>query len=206
MSRPLLHGRDHVAATLSALQEFYDSADCADRAGSWGQELAAVLSRGGRLLAAGNGGSAAQAQHVTAELVGRYRDERLPLSALALHADTSSCTAIGNDYGAEQVFSRQVEAHGRAGDVLLLISTSGASRNLLAAAGRGQVLGLRVWALTGPSPNLLATAAHQAISVPAPEVATVQEVHLVATHVVCAALDVAMGVSAPSCALGGVSA
>lgn len=203
MTGALLHGRDHLAATLTALQDFGESAD---RAAAWGRQLAVTLRKGGRLLAAGNGGSAAQAQHLTAELVGRYRDDRFPLSALALHAETSSCTAIANDYGARHVFSRQVEAHGRPGDALVLLSTSGASSNLLAAADSGRAAGLRVWALTGPPPNPLATAAHDAIAVQGPDSATVQEVHLVALHVVCAALDVALGVSRPSCALGEVPA
>ena len=117
----------------------------------WGVDLATRLSRGSRLLAAGNGGSAAEAQHLTAELVGRYRGEREPLSAIALHADTSAITALGNDYGYEEVFARQVRAHGRPGDVLMLLSTSGRSPNLVAAAeAAGRSLGLTVWALTGP--------------------------------------------------------
>ncbi|MFD0392578.1 PfkB family carbohydrate kinase [Streptomyces nogalater] len=101
----------------------------------------------------GNGGSAAQAQHLTAELVGRYRDDRPPFSALALHTDTSSTTAIANDYGVQEVFARQTAAHGRPGDVLLLLSTSGASANLLSAADRAHRLGMTVWALTGRSPT-----------------------------------------------------
>ena len=96
-----------------------------------------TLAAGGRLLAAGNGGSAAQAQHLTAELVGRYRDERPGYSAIALHADTSTLTAVGNDYGFDSLFARQVTAHGRPGDILILLSTSGRSPNLLAAAEAG---------------------------------------------------------------------
>ncbi|CAM5680972.1 D-sedoheptulose 7-phosphate isomerase OS=Streptomyces griseomycini OX=66895 GN=FHS37_002862 PE=4 SV=1 [Streptomyces griseomycini] len=108
-----------------------------------------MLGGGGRLLAAGNGGSAAQAQHLTAEIVGRYRDDRPPFSAIALHADTSSTTAIANDYGVDEVFARQVRAHGREGDVLMLLSTTGASANLLSAADAARAAGVRVWALTG---------------------------------------------------------
>src|SRR5690606_34246671 len=104
----------------------------------WGRELAARLASGSRLLAAGNGGSAAQAQHLTAELVGRYRDERAPLSAIALHAETSALTAIVNDYGIDEMFARQVRAHGRPGDVLVVMSTSGRSPNMLAAAAAGR--------------------------------------------------------------------
>jgi D-sedoheptulose 7-phosphate isomerase len=189
--RPLLCGQDHVAAVITALEGFRAHADVTDR---WGATLARTLSRGARLLAAGNGGSAAQAQHLTAELVGRYRDDRRPFSALALHAETSSVTAIGNDYGPDEVFARQVEAHGRPGDVLILLSTSGRSPNVVAAARRGRALGLTVWALTGPAPNPLASTAHEAICVEARETATIQEVHMVAVHLVCAALDVALEV------------
>jgi D-sedoheptulose 7-phosphate isomerase len=160
----------------------------------WGRELADRLSRGHRLLVAGNGGSAAQAQHLTAELVGRYRDDRPPLSAIALHAETSTLTAVLNDYGAEEVYARQVTAHGRTGDVLVLLSTSGRSPNVLCAAQAGRAAGLTVWALTGGGPNPLAGLAEEALVVDGPSTATVQEVHLVALHLVCAAFDVALGV------------
>ncbi|MEY7980866.1 SIS domain-containing protein, partial [Streptomyces pilosus] len=159
------------------------------RIADWGGRLAAVLTEGGRLLAAGNGGSAAQAQHLTAELVGRYRRERRAFSALALHAETSSVTAIGNDYGFDHVYARQVVAHGRPGDVLMLLSTSGRSANLIAAAVAGRRAGLRVWALTGPGPNPLAEAAHEALCVEAGSTATVQETHLVAVHLLCESFD-----------------
>ncbi|UQX03785.1 SIS domain-containing protein [Streptomyces sp. RerS4] len=163
-----------------------------DRLARWGHRLAAVLPAGGRLLAAGNGGSAAQAQHLTAELVGRYREERAAYSAIALHAETSSVTAIGNDYGFEHVFARQVAAHGRAGDVLLLLSTSGRSTNLLSAAMTARAAGVEVWALTGPDPNPLAEAADQALCISADTAATVQETHLVAVHLLCESFDAAL--------------
>ncbi|MBQ0863038.1 SIS domain-containing protein [Streptomyces smyrnaeus] len=158
---------------------------------AWGERLAEALRAGGRLLAAGNGGSAAQAQHLTAELVGRYQGERRPYSAIALHADTSAVTAIGNDYGFADLYARQVAAHGRRGDVLLLLSTSGRSENLVNAALAGREAGLRVWALTGPAPNPLAAAADAALCVAADTTATVQEVHLVAVHLLCEAFDAA---------------
>jgi D-sedoheptulose 7-phosphate isomerase len=183
----------HLTALTDALAAFAEQT-VTDR---WGEHLAAHLSAGGRLLAAGNGGSAAQAQHLTAELVGRYASERQPLSALALHAETSSTTAIVNDYGADEVFARQVAAHGRPGDVLLLLSTSGRSGNLVTAAARGRDRGLTVWALTGPAPNPLASAAHDALCVDAEATATIQEIHLVAVHLVCDALDAALGVPVP---------
>lgn len=157
---------------------------------SWGATLADRLSSGGRLLAAGNGGSAAEAQHLTSELVGRFLGERRPLSAICLSAETSSMTALVNDYGVAEMFARQVEAHARPGDVLVLMSTSGRSPNVLHAAQRAREVGdVTVWSLTGRGPNPLASASDDALCVDAPSTAAVQAVHLVAVHALCAALD-----------------
>lgn len=161
----------------------------AARLRGWGRHLAGVLSSGGRLLACGNGGSAAEAQHLTSELVGRFRDERIPLSAIALHADTSSLTAVANDYGDEEMFARGVRAHGRRGDVLVALSTSGASPNVLSAVKAAHDVGMLAWALTGPAPNMLAASCHESISVDAPDTATVQEIHLLLIHGLCMAVD-----------------
>jgi D-sedoheptulose 7-phosphate isomerase len=155
----------------------------------WGRELARVVMGGGRLLVCGNGGSAAQAQHLAAELVGRYRSDRPAYSAIALCAETSSMTAIGNDYGFELVFSRQVEAHGRRGDILLALSTSGRSPNVVAAAEAAKRLGLTTWAFTGAGSNPLADVCDDAVCVDAPLTCTVQEVHQVALHLLCDAMD-----------------
>jgi D-sedoheptulose 7-phosphate isomerase len=184
-------GSDHVASLATALGSLTAQVGALDR---WGRLLADVLcgSGRGRLLAAGNGGSAAQAQHLTAELVGRYRAERPPFSAICLTAETSTLTAIANDYPADELFARQVEAHGRPGDVLVLLSTSGRSPNAVAAAGRARDCGITVLALTGPAPNPLAAAADDAVSIDSPWTATVQECHLVALHLVCAAFDAAV--------------
>lgn len=179
----------HVEALMAALGSLRAQLGDIDRLGAEG---ARVLLDGGRLLAAGNGGSAAQAQHLTAELVGRFRDERQPLSAIALHTDTSSVTAIGNDYGPDEVYARQVRAHGRAGDVFVGLSTSGRSPNVLAAAEAARLAGLRTWALTGPRPNPLAACCTDVIAVDAPSTATIQEVHLVVIHLLCAAIDAAV--------------
>ncbi|MGD9483256.1 SIS domain-containing protein [Streptomyces sp. TRM70308] len=181
--------RSHCDELREALLALRDSADTAQR---WGERLAHVLCGGGRLLVAGNGGSAAQAQHLSAELVGRYREDRPPFSAIALHADTSATTAIANDYGVAEVFSRQVRAHARRGDVLMLLSTSGASANLLTAAEAARQRGVAVWGLTGPEPNPLAAGSDEALSVDAATAATVQECHLVVVHMVCAAFDGAL--------------
>ncbi|MCW2804997.1 MAG: D-sedoheptulose 7-phosphate isomerase [Propionibacteriaceae bacterium] len=160
----------------------------------WGSELARILQAGGRLLACGNGGSAAQAQHLTGELVGRFRHDRDPYAAIALHADTSALTAILNDYGLDEMFARQVRAHGRAGDVLVAFSTSGSSSNVLAAAKAAQQIGVTVWALTGPAPNPLAAIADDAVVIDAGCTATIQEIHLALTHGLCLAMDEALGV------------
>jgi len=182
-------GRRHLAQLAGPLADLHAQAARLD---AWGRRLADVLLRGGRLLAAGNGGSAAEAQHLTSELVGRYRDDRPPFSAIALHADSSATTAIANDYGVEEVFARQVRAHGRPGDVLILLSTSGRSANVLAAADAAAEGGLVTWALTGRAPNPLADRVHECLAVDSPHTATVQEIHLIAVHLVCAAVDHAL--------------
>ena len=184
----------HVDALSDALRRHRDNLACTMTA--WGQELARTLSAGHRLLAAGNGGSAAQAQHLTAELVGRYRDDRAPFSAISLHAETSSVTAIANDYGVDALFERQVRAHGRQGDILIALSTSGASPNVLRAVDAARDVGLRTWALTGPQPNPLATVADEALAIDLAETPTVQELHLLAIHLLCEAFDAAL--AAPS--------
>ncbi|MFF0490295.1 D-sedoheptulose-7-phosphate isomerase [Nocardia sp. NPDC003482] len=158
----------------------------------WGEHLAGVYARGGRLLACGNGGSAAEAQHLTAELTGRFEGERIPLAAIPLHADTSTVTAVVNDYGIDEMFARQVRAHARPGDVLVVLSTSGSSANVVAAAKAAQEIGAVTWALTGPAPNPLAALCHDAIAVDAERVATVQEIHLLLIHSLCAAMESAM--------------
>ncbi len=179
----------HIKALYAALADFSRGVDQAER---WGRNLAHRLSGGARLLAAGNGGSAAQAQHLTAELVGRYRTDRPPFSAICLTAETSSLTAIANDYPADELFARQVEAHGRPGDVLILLSTSGRSPNIVAAARRAREHGITTLAITGPAPNPLAAAVDDAVCIDSPWTATVQECHLVALHLVCAAFDAAV--------------
>ncbi|MDQ0382273.1 D-sedoheptulose-7-phosphate isomerase [Amycolatopsis thermophila] len=177
-----------LAATMQDLTAL------APRIEAWGRHLADVLGAGGRLLACGNGGSAAEAQHLTGELVGRFVNDRQPLSAIALHADTSATTAIVNDYGDHEVFARQVRAHGRPGDVLVALSTSGRSQNVCAAAKTAHELGITTWALTGPAPNALASICDDTLVIDAPSTGTVQEAHLAVVHGLCAALDEALGV------------
>lgn len=180
--------RHHLLAHAGAMTELEAQALQLE---AWGEELGIELLAGHRLLVAGNGGSAAQAQHLTAELVGRYGAERPALSAIALLVDVPSLTAISNDYGWEEGFARQVRAHGRPGDFMLTLSTSGESANLLAATRAAQSIGMRTWALTGEIPNSLAGCCEAAVAVSGPT-AVVQEAHLVAIHLLCAAVDAAV--------------
>jgi D-sedoheptulose 7-phosphate isomerase len=183
----------HVDALADALDALRDDLP---RLEQWGSRLATVLSAGGRVLAAGNGGSASQAQHLTSELVGRYRDERAPFSAIALCAEGAALTAIANDYGAEAVFARQVRAHARPGDVLIALSTSGNSGNVLAAIDAADEVGATTWGLTGRPGNPLAERCDDAVCVDAPRTATVQEIHLIAIHLICEAFDAALAEAA----------
>ncbi|GAB7189331.1 hypothetical protein NUM3379_00370 [Kineococcus sp. NUM-3379] len=187
--------RGHVVELREVVASLSAEAERLDR---WGRHLVDVVDAGGRLLVAGNGGSAAEAQHLTAELVGRFEGERRPLSAIALHADTSTVTAVVNDYGGEEVYARQVQAHGRDGDVLLLLSTSGRSPNLLRAAERAREVGVTVWAMTGPVPNPLATLADDVLSVPVPSTSAVQEGHLMHVHALCAAVEAHLPAERPA--------
>ena len=184
----------HLPLLRRALTDLERQAGLVER---WGAELAGVLGGGGRLVAAGNGGSAAEAQHLTAELVGRFETpDRRPLSAIAVCAETSSLTAIGNDFGFEHAFARQVTAHGREGDVLVLLTTSGRSPNLVAAAEAGRAAGMRVWGMTGPVPNPVADLCDEVLAIDVPSSTAVQEAHLVAVHAVCAALERCLDVPA----------
>ncbi len=175
----------HVDEHLSAARHLPAWRSTIER---WGADLAAVFGSGGRLCVAGNGGSAAEAQHLTGELVGRYRTERQPLCAVALHAESSALTAIANDYGWEEAYARALRGLARSGDVLLLLSTSGRSPNLLRCGAEARRAGITVWALTGPAPNPLHEHADAAIAVPG-SVPVVQELHLTLIHLLCAAID-----------------
>ena len=187
MSDPELSPLDlHLSGLAEALVPFRTQAAVLAR---WGADLAWHLGRGGRLLLAGNGGSAAEAQHLAAELVGRLREDRAPLSAIALTPDSSAVTAISNDYGFEEVFARQVRAHGRTGDILLVMSTSGRSPNLVAAVRAAAVTGMRTWALVGPGPSPVADACDEALCCPSGDSQVVQELHLVSVHVMCEYVD-----------------
>ncbi|CAN5213003.1 phosphoheptose isomerase [soil metagenome] len=154
-----------------------------------------ALSNGNKILACGNGGSAADCQHFAAELVGRFERERLPLPALALTTDTSIITAIGNDYSYQDIFSKQVQAFGQSGDVLLALSTSGNSANVLAAIAVAQERDMRIVALTGKGGGAMGALLSDAdvhICVPHDRTARIQEVHLLTIHCLCDGIDVAL--------------
>jgi len=144
-----------------------------------------ALGRGGKVLVFGNGGSAADAQHFAAELVGRYRAERRGLAAIALTTDTSAITAIANDYGYERVFARQIEALGRLGDVAIGITTSGTSPNVVAGLEAALARGIATVALTGGDGGRVAALAHAPIVVPGTVTARIQEVHRTLLHAIC---------------------
>jgi D-sedoheptulose 7-phosphate isomerase len=157
--------------------------------------LAGTLRAGGKILSCGNGGSAGDAQHFSAELLNRFERERPGLAAVALSTDTSTLTSIANDYAYEQVFAKQVTALGRPGDILLAISTSGNSPNVIAAVRAAHERGMRVVALTGRNGGKMAgalTADDVEIRVPAERTARIQEVHLVVIHCLCDGIDQAL--------------
>lgn len=179
-----------IARSLRQRQQVMDAALAA--LGSSPQPIARAaalildaLQSGHRVLAAGNGGSAAEAQHLAAEIVGRYRRERSPYPAIALTADSATVTAISNDYGYENVFARQVAGLGNRGDVLVLYSTSGESKNLVRAAEEAHRLGMSVVAVVGQNPSTLSQAASLALHAPVSETPIVQEIHLLFTHLIC---------------------
>ena len=154
-----------------------------------------ALSNGNKILACGNGGSAADCQHFAAELVGRFERERLPLPALALTTDSSILTAVGNDYGYRDIYSKQIQAFGQSGDVLLAISTSGNSANVIAAIEAALERDMRIVALTGNGGGAIGkqiTDADVHICVPHDRTARIQEVHLLTIHCLCDGIDVAL--------------
>jgi D-sedoheptulose 7-phosphate isomerase len=157
------------------------------------QAIARALAGGHKVLVFGNGGSASDAQHLAAELVGRFQRERRALAAIALTVDTSILTAVGNDYGFERVFARQVDALGEGGDVAIGISTSGRSANVLAAFASARQRGVTTIALTGGDGGPIGQAADIHVNVPDASTARVQEVHRTLLHVMCEMLEERQG-------------
>jgi D-sedoheptulose 7-phosphate isomerase len=168
----------------------------AEAIGTAASRMQDALRSGHKILVCGNGGSAAESQHFAAELTGRFRRERRALAAVALSVDTSALTAIANDYGFDRVFARQVEALGEQGDVLLALSTSGQSPNVVLAAQTARRLGLAVVALTGQSAGALGQQADVVVAVPESNTARIQEVQLSILHLLCEEIERALAADA----------
>lgn len=179
--------REHIAAQLRASARWHDWAaeHLSEPLAEAAHLVSETLRNGGKVLFCGNGGSAADSQHLAAELVGRYRLERRALPAIALTTDTSILTAVSNDYAFEEVFARQVEALARPGDVLVLLTTSGRSRNLLRAAEAARGLGVKTIAFSGRDGGPLAGLTDLALTVPAETSDRVQECHIALGHILC---------------------
>jgi D-sedoheptulose 7-phosphate isomerase len=150
-----------------------------------GKMIVEAIEGGNKILLCGNGGSAGDAQHIATELVGRYEKERRGIPAIALTTDTSALTAIGNDYGFERIFSRQVEAFAKAGDVLIGITTSGNSPNVIAAVMLARELGCRTIGLTGAGGKKIASLCDGSVLVPSERTARIQEAHITIGHLWC---------------------
>ena len=180
--------REHIA-TFEGLTEMSDAVQAA------AAQAVHCLRAGGKVLLCGNGGSASDSQHIAAELVGRFVADRTPLSAIALSTDTSALTAIANDYGYREVFARQVQALGRAGDCLIGISTSGNSDNVLAAVRTAKALGIRTIGLTGRGGGALAQECEIALVVPSDVTARIQEAHIFIGHVLCEQIETDLGLA-----------
>lgn len=181
--------RESIEATRALMDRCLGDAALLAAVEKAGEVCVGALKAGGKILLAGNGGSAADAQHISAELVSRLNYDRPGLCALALTTDTSALTAIGNDYGYEYVFARQVEAVGRKGDVLIAISTSGNSPNILAALAAARKAGIATVGLTGQSGGKMAPLCDIALKIPSGCTPNVQECHIMFGHIICQIIE-----------------
>jgi D-sedoheptulose 7-phosphate isomerase len=182
----------HLGLSLAALEQATQDAALLATARAIAAAIIAALRSGNKLLIIGNGGSAADAQHIAAEIVGRYKQDRPGWAAMALTTDTSALTAIANDYGFEQVFARQVEGLGRRGDVLLALSTSGRSPNILAALRTARERGLVTVGFTGSKGEALGALCDHLLVSPSDDTPVVQQIHLAAAHGICDAIEQTM--------------
>jgi D-sedoheptulose 7-phosphate isomerase len=175
----------HLEGSLAALQHATHDAALLDVARNIAATIATALRSGNKLLIVGNGGSAADAQHIAAEIVGRYKQDRPAYAAIALTTDSSALTSIANDYGFEQVFARQVEGLGQRGDVLLALSTSGKSPNILAALRTAREHRLVTVGFTGSKGENLRTLCDHLLIVPSDDTPVIQQIHLAVAHGIC---------------------
>ena len=179
----------HLALSRDALERATQDIGLLDTAREITDVITGALRSGNKLLLAGNGGSAADAQHIAAEFVGRYKKDRPAYAAIALTTDTSALTAIGNDYGFEQIFARQVEGLGRRGDVLLAMTTSGRSANILAALKVARQQGLVTVGFTGSKGASLAASCDHLLVAPSDDTAVIQQIHLTFAHGICDVIE-----------------
>ena len=182
----------HLKLSLAALERANGDAAMLAAAGRITTTIIAALRAGKKLLIIGNGGSAADAQHIAAEIVGRYKKDRPGYAAIALTTDTSALTAITNDYGFEQVFARQVEGLGQRGDVLLALSTSGRSPNILAALRKARELGLVTIGFTGTKGDAMGASCDHLLVAPSDDTPVIQQIHLAVAHGICDEIEQAM--------------
>ena len=171
---------------LSSHKNVLQKLDCvADIVSEAGEAISRALISGGRVFFCGNGGSAADAQHLAAEFSGRYKTERPPLDGIALHCNTSALTAVANDYSFDEIFARQIAAHGRKGDVLVAISTSGNSSNIVKASEKAKEMGIFTIGMTGLHGGRLKDKVDMLIAVPSDSTPRIQEMHIMIGHILC---------------------
>ncbi len=173
----------HLATTQKVIETLMPQIEAASKM------AVETLKNGGKILIFGNGGSAADAQHIAAELTGRYKTERPSLAGIALTTDTSALTAIGNDYGYDRVFDRQLEGLGRAGDMAIGISTSGNSKNVISALELAKQKGMRTLGLSGRDGGGMNSACELNIVIPSSDTPRIQEMHITIGHIICQAID-----------------
>jgi D-sedoheptulose 7-phosphate isomerase len=178
----------HFSASRELLERVAGDRDLLAAIGGIADRIAQTLRAGGKLLIAGNGGSAADAQHVAAEFLSRFGFDRTPLAAIALTTDTSVLTAIGNDYGFERIFERQVRGLGRKGDAFIAISTSGRSPNVIAALGAAREIGMTTIGFCG-SGSEMRPLCELVLAVPSEQTALIQQIHITALHAICGIVE-----------------
>jgi D-sedoheptulose 7-phosphate isomerase len=193
--------RDYIAQyldhSLRAMADFAADATAQDTLVAMAERICATLRGGGKLLLAGNGGSAADAQHIAAEFVSRLMYDRAPLAALALTTDSSALTAISNDYGYDQVFTRQLRGLGRPGDIFLGITTSGRSPSILRALEAAREMGIATFGFSGGNGGEMGGLCDMMLLAPSAQTAIVQQVHITAAHLLCALVERSMFPPAP---------
>lgn len=182
----------HFQSSLAGLTKAVQSNELLATTHAIARAVADALRAGNKLLLIGNGGSAADAQHIAAEIVGRYKQERPGWAAIALTTDTSALTAIANDYGFEQVFARQVQGLARRGDVLFALTTSGRSPNILAALKTARDMGVTTVGFTGAKGESMRASCDQLFVAPTDDTPVVQQIHMMAMHAICDAVEQAL--------------